>query len=84
MSGKVLDKPREKSRFSTIMLAMQKREGEAVDAQARLLTGRVALICDNGQSSTIHSPYNHYRISLNLLIEDDLSHRSCTAKENRP
>lgn len=84
MSGKVLDKPREKSRFSTIMLAMQKREGEAVDAQARLLTDRVALICDNGQSSTIHSPYNHYRISLNLLIEDDLSHRSCTAKENRP
>jgi len=55
-----------------------------VDAQARLLTGCVALICDNGQSSTIHSPYNYYRISLNLLIEDDLSHRSCTAKENRP
>lgn len=84
MSGKVLDKPREKSGFSTITLAMRKWEGEAVDAKARLLTGCVALICDNGQSSTIHSPYNYYRISLNLLIEDDLSHRSCTAKENRP
>lgn len=55
-----------------------------MDAQARLLTGCVALICDNGQSSTIHSPYSYYRMNLNLRIEDDLSHQSCTAKENRP
>lgn len=84
MSGKVLDKPREKSCLSTLASAMQKKDGAIVDAQARLLTDRIALICDNVWSSTIHSPYNHYQISLNLLIEDDLSHRSHTAKENRP
>ena len=84
MSGKVLDKPREKSRFSTLALALQKMKGAAVDGQARLLTDRAALICDNGWSSTIHSPYNHYRMNLNLLIEDGQSHRPCTAKENRP
>lgn len=55
-----------------------------MDAQARLLTGRNALICDNGWPSTIHSPYNHYRMSLNLSIEDGLSHPSGTAKENCP
>lgn len=55
-----------------------------MDGQARLLTDRAALICDNGCSSTIHSPYNHYLMNLNLLIEDGLSRRPCTAKENRP
>ena len=63
---------------------MQKMEGVAVDGQARLLTGRVALICGNGCSSTIHNPYNHYRMNLNLLVENGLAHPSGTAKENRP
>lgn len=55
-----------------------------MDAQARLLTGCVALICDNGRSSTIHSLYNNYQIHLDLPIEDGLSHRFCMAKENCP
>lgn len=55
-----------------------------MDGQARLLTDRVALICDNDCLSTIHSTYSHYQMNLNLLIEDGLPHHSCTAKENCP